>query len=229
MMTREEDVVREAVRLYRRYQLELVERFRLCPWAERARVLGHVVERVILSPSEEEQPVLDAIDRLLSLSEVEVALLLFPRLRSGRKEFERFVSRLAGADAARREPGSAPFALAAFHPDAEADFSHPERLIPFIRKTPDPTIQLVRLSALDRVRRGQGEGTHFIDIRSLSTLSVSREDVMPLRERIARDNQETLLSAGKEAFERVFEDIREDRARTYARLGIDAECPCPSS
>ena len=38
---------REAVRLYRRYQLEIVEACGLCPWALRARLDGKVRERVL--------------------------------------------------------------------------------------------------------------------------------------------------------------------------------------
>ena len=47
--TRESALRSEALRVYRRYMLEVVEGFTLCPWAAAARRDGHVVECVILA------------------------------------------------------------------------------------------------------------------------------------------------------------------------------------
>ena len=206
---------REAIRLYRRYQTEIVEALNLCPWAERARLEGRVRETVLLCTTLDEEPALDAIDALAKDPSVEIGLLLFPKLTAGFGEFERFVSRLVTKDAARRELGAAPFALAAFHPGAHADLSDPERTIPFLRRTPDPTIQLVRCDALDRVREGFHEGTEFVDVRALMTLDWTRDDTLPLRERIARGNHKTLARLGLPAVEQRFAAIFEDRDATY--------------
>jgi len=111
--------------------------------------------------------------------------------------------------------GSAPFALAAFHPDARADLSDPERAIPFLRRTPDPTIQLVRYEALESVREGFNEGTQFIDVKALMTLDWTREDTLPLRERIARANLRTVAKLGVEDIEQRYADIFRDRDATY--------------
>src|SRR5437773_1075477 len=140
---------KEAIRLYRRYEVEIVEALKLCPWAERARLDGRVVERVLEWPCPDFARPLAAINELARDSLIEIGLLIFPTARVPRPEFEWFVSRLVDADAGARELGTVPFALAAFHPDAEPDLSHSERLISFLRRTPDPTIQLVRCEALD--------------------------------------------------------------------------------
>jgi len=206
---------REAVRLYRRYQTEIVEALNLCPWAERARLEGRVRETVLFCAGLDEEPALEAIDALAKDPSVEIGLLLFPNLAAGFGEFERFVSTLVTKDAARRELGAAPFALAAFHPGARADLSDPERAIPFLRRTPDPTIQLVRCEALDRVREGFHEGTQFVDVKTLMTLDWTRDDTLPLRERIARGNHRTLSRLGLHAVEQRFLAIFEDRAAAY--------------
>jgi hypothetical protein len=206
---------REAIRLYRRYELEIVEALKLCPWAERARLEGQVREVVLLSTELTAEPVLAAMSALAVDPAVEIGLFLFPRLSTGVEEFERFVSHLVTADAARRELGTAPFALAAFHPDARCDLSEPERAIPFLRRTPDPTIQLVRCEALDRVREGFNEGTQFIDVKALMTLDLKADDTMPLRERIARANHRTLRRVGVETVEARLRSIFEDRDATY--------------
>ena len=69
---------REAIRLYRRYQAEIVEALNLCPWAERARLEGRVRETVLFCTTLDEEPTLDAIDSLARDPAVEIGLLLFP-------------------------------------------------------------------------------------------------------------------------------------------------------
>ena len=206
---------REAIRLYRRYQSEIVEALKLCPWAERARLEGRVREEVLLTTALDPEPVLAAIDALSRDDAVQIGLLLFPRLGVEFDSFERFVSELVTKDAERRELGTAPFALAAFHPGARADLGDPERTIPFLRRTPDPTIQLVRYDMLESVREGFNEGTQFIDVKVLMTLDWTREDTLPLRERIARANHRTVMRLGIDAIEQRYADIFRDRDATY--------------
>jgi hypothetical protein len=215
--SRDEALARDAVRLYRRYQLEIVEASNLCPWAARARVEGRVKERVVVAGEEGEalSTSLAHIAELAKEAQVEVGLLLFPRFTAGRAVFETFVGRVRDADAARYELGQVPLMFAAFHPDAAADTSDPERLIPFLRRTPDPTIQVVRASVLDRVRAGTPQGTQFFDVRALEGGS---EYVPPLRERIARANLATLERLGVETFEERLRAIFRDRDESRARL-----------
>jgi len=211
-----DDLVRQAIRIYRRYQVEIVEALTLCPWAERARLDARVAERVIVGSELDVEEPLREIERLARDPEVEIGLLIFPRLGLSRPEFERFVAGVIQKDSARREVGTTPFAMAAFHPDAEPDFGSPERLIPFLRRSPDPTIQLVRCSALDRVREGFNEGTHFMDVSMIATLELPSENTTPLRERIARANQRTVEQLGVAEIERRLSAIFTDRDATYA-------------
>jgi hypothetical protein len=62
--------------------------------------------------------------------------------------WERFAERV------RRTHADAPFLAAAFHPGYRAPDGvlDAARLVPFIRRTPDPTLQLVRASLVDRLR-----------------------------------------------------------------------------
>lgn len=216
----EDDLVEEALRIYRRYQVEIVEALHLCPWAESSRQKGRVAERVITAPDSSLDEVLAAVDAFEKDATVEVGLLIFPRSALDPREFDRYVARVAREDATRRPVGSSPFAMAAFHPHAEPDLKEPERLIPFLRRTPDPTIQLVRLDVLARVRDGFAEGTQFIDVRFLVIAGLTAEDTMPLRERIARSNHRTVLRVGVDAIEKLLSTIIEDRNASYGRLGV---------
>ena len=109
--------------------------------------------------------------------------------------------------------------MAVFHPDAEPQLDDPERLIPFLRRSPYPTLQLVRTSALERVRGGEVEGTAFLDL-DVHQLALPVDPMpVPLRERIARTNLRTVEEHGLETVAGAIEAILRDRDATDARLG----------
>jgi hypothetical protein len=210
----------EAVRLYRRYQLEIVEACGLCPWAERARLDDRFRVRVLpqVHPQGTE-PSLAAIDALIADNRADVAVLVYPRLNLSRPEFERFVAEVRDADAARHPLGCIPFVFAAFHPEAPPDATDAERLIPFLRRTPDPTIQLLRSQVLDRVRSATPQGTQFVDMKMFDALALDGTDApVPLRQRIARLNLATVQGMGVEELTRRIEAIAEDRRGTYRAI-----------
>ncbi|HYQ00143.1 MAG TPA: DUF1415 family protein [Polyangiaceae bacterium] len=209
----------EALRVYRRYMLEVVEGFTLCPWAAAARRDGHVVEAVILAENQADpRQSLTLLDSLKNELETDIALFIYPDLELDRLGFESFVRTVRERDAARHEVGTIPFAMAAFHPDARPDPSEPERLIPFLRRTPDPTIQVVRCTALDRVRGSSQEGTSFFDLSNLGSLPLPQKEPVSLRQRIAQANLDTALEVGIDTLEALFQDIRRDREESYARI-----------
>jgi len=219
LVTLTDEIEDETLRLNRRYLEEVVERFVLCPWARSARQEGHVAECVFQQEFPDDfAPSLTTIDTLSEHLELEVALFIYPRLHLGRLDFEHFARGLRVLDAERYEPGQAPFAMAAFHPDATPQLDDPERLIPFLRRSPYPTLQLVRTTSLERVRGNETEGTAFLDLDLLGMAGLAGPSTPTLRERIAKRNLDTVRSAGVERVERVLEDIFQDRDRTDERL-----------
>ena len=94
--------------------------------------------------------------------------------------------------------------------------ANPDRLVPFLRRSPDPTIQLVRETTLSRVR-GDLHGTSFYgpDVLLPGAGPSSEPDI---RERIAQANHDTVSRVGVEAFEAIFQDILRDRDETRLRL-----------
>lgn len=205
----------QTVRLYRRYEQEIVEACDLCPWALRVRQDDRVRERVLFQEDERLlEPSLDAM-RELAEEDIDVALLLYPRIGLGRSAFDQFAGRLRDADVSRQSLGQVPFVFAVFHPDAAPDVEEPERLIPFLRRTPDPTIQLLRSTVLDRVRGMTPQGTQFVDPRALETLTAPAPS---LRERIASANLATTLRIGVETLTFRFDEIIRDREETHRIL-----------
>jgi hypothetical protein len=213
------DFEHEVLRLNQRYLTEVVERFALCPWALRARLDGAVVQRVFGQDSGSLfDPSLRELASLARRQEIEIGLFIYPRIALPRLEFEHYVRHLRALDDARYPAGEVPFAMAAFHPDATPDLSDPQRLIPFLRRTPYPTIQVVRSSALERVRGGADEGTAFLDLALVAIPAQIGPVSAPLRQRIAERNLATVEKVGPVAVERAVADILRDRDETHARL-----------
>ncbi|HEX3772718.1 MAG TPA: DUF1415 family protein [Polyangiaceae bacterium] len=198
--------------------MEVVEAFGLCPWAERATRDGRIRERVVLQTDVTDAgPSLAAIDDWMRDAGAEVGFLIYPRLETTKQGFHEFTGLVRDADTPRHALGEVPFVFAAFYPKAAPETSDPERLIPFLRRTPDPTIQMLRASVLDSIRNGASQGTQFVNIASLDA-AITGTGTPPLRERIARTNLATAERVGLEAMTRLLDDIRRDRDDTYARL-----------
>jgi hypothetical protein len=209
-------LVREAVRVYRRYAMEIVEGLGFCPYAERARAEGHTKEIVLTDPIPTDADVEFAIQRIAADDNIEIGLVIFPRLTISRPKLGRWVEHLRKRHARDRP---AILAIEGFHPDAEPDASSAERLTPFVRRTPDPTLQLTRLSVLERVRRGTSQGTAFVDPMSIDLASFLASTARaPLHERIAEKNLETCERLGVDAVAARMDDILRDRDASYTRI-----------
>ncbi len=159
------------------------------------------------------------VEELADDPTVHVGLVILPLSPRDRVAHERFVADVRERHA-RAHGGSPPFAMAAFHPDAAPDLGSPARLVPFIRRSPDPTIQLVRLSVLEELRRPFERGTGYVDPADLAAVEtlLAAPAKKPLHERIARSNLETVERVGVEAFEELLADIRRDRDESYAAI-----------
>ncbi len=187
-------LVAEALRRNARYVEEVVIGWNLCPWAARAWREGRVARRVFVDAALDVAPVLVLIDELCATPDFAIGLAIFPHAITTDAAFGSFAERVRRADRARRSPDApTPFLLAAFHPDSGAgsDVGNAAQLVSFIRRTPDPTLQLVRASLVAEVSR---------DGRDLSA-------------EIARDNFATVAARGPSRLGALLDDIRHDRGR----------------
>ncbi|HEX4403940.1 MAG TPA: DUF1415 family protein [Polyangia bacterium] len=195
-------LIGEALRLNTRYVDEVVIAWNLCPWAEKALTAGQVRQHVQLDEAPAPEDVLPFLDACDAAPDVAIGLLIFPRLETRAAAFDAFAERVRRADHARRPdaattPPAPAFLIAAFHPAAPVTFTTAPQLVSFVRRTPDPTLQLVRTSVL---RRATGEGPRVSDD-------------------VTRRNFEAVSARGADALDAVLRDIRRDRDDSYARLG----------
>lgn len=221
-VTYRDELTRATLKVYERYAVEVVERFGFCPWARSARESGGVSLRVLFSANQHDFA--DSIQVLRELhqdtSTGDIALVIYPLLDLDRLAFEDFVRRLRAAVTAAEQPSLDAFAMAAFHPHATVDLSHPDRLVPYVRRSPDPTLQLVRKSALSAIK-GLSSGTAFVDVTALSALglkALSDPAPKPVRERIAEQNLTAVREVGPATIDAVLADIAREREAAHEQL-----------
>src|SRR5438067_5777051 len=198
-----ENLARAALARNDRYLREFVEALNLCPFAKRCREEGRLVRRVIL-----DDYLLPALLRAaaevetLPEKQCEVALLVVPHFTEGAAAFRELCAQV-------RRP-LRHFHCVAFHPGLKADFSGENRAVQFLRRAPDPTLQLVRIATLERVRGERPGGTVYVGT------AAAKEFHLPpsLSEEIARANLATILEHGPATLERLLQSFAPDPKET---------------
>ncbi|MDX2087431.1 MAG: hypothetical protein SFX73_06265 [Kofleriaceae bacterium] len=205
----------EVMRVFERYLVEIVEAYDLCPWARSARLHGEVAAEVVWGTPSLEEWVATA-QALLVRPETRVAMVIAPELSVTPSDL-----RGIRAEVTRRIPSAG---IADFHPAAELDLTTPARLVPFVRRTPDPLIQLVPLALLESVRvvapqPSLAEQAQMLD----GTAPPPKLDV---GDRIAAANHATVSAVRADILAKLA-DIAADRDASYARAGIANTSPRP--
>lgn len=182
----EQDAIAAALARNDRFLVELVEAEGLCPYARATRLSGQLAREVLLGT-----PSAEALAERVAAHEAEdggqIVLLILPDFAGEARAFERLCEELRRVDAARRP---AVFAMAPFHPGSSYGTESPARLVGLFRRSPDPTIQLVRFSALDAVRRRAPDGKYFFDGSAAAWQAMQERPERGVSEQIAHDNWE---------------------------------------
>lgn len=206
----------EARRIYFRYAIEVVEALTFCPWARDAREGGRVECRVVFGSTLELDQVLSLVIAAGQRTELDVTLLVMPEVRLGRIALRHFTAALHSRYESTCGRGQTALAIADFHPDVSPDMTTPARLVPFVRKSPDPTLQLIRHSALQAAQRGGGDGKKYASLEMMLAGAIKDE---PAHARVATANHRTITRVGTPHVLSLLDDIAADRNASYARLG----------
>jgi hypothetical protein len=198
----------EVRRVLDRYLVEVVEAYDLCPWARSARTGGELAIDVVWGVPTLEEWIASARAQLAKPS-TRVAMIVAPELAVTAGELRAIRDAVAA-----RMPSAG---IAEFHPDAAYDAATPARLVPFIRRSPDPLLQLVPLELLDRVRAYPAVVDLAAQAQILGGLAAPpRGDVA---DSIAANNHACVV-ANAARITAILEDIAADRRRSYASVGI---------
>jgi hypothetical protein len=198
----------EVLRLLERYLVEVVERYELCPWARTAREHGEIAAGVLWSTPTLDEWVAEAT-RLLARPTTRVAMVIAPEAAVSREAL-----RVLRDGVAAQLPS---VGVADFHPAAVLDLETPARLVPFLRRSPDPMLQLVPLAVIDAVRAAPPPARLAEQASMLGGhVGAPRQEVTA---RIAAANHTTVAQAHAEITV-VLDAIAADRRGAYARVGI---------
>jgi hypothetical protein len=200
---------REARRLLDRYIQEIVETYDLCPWARAARTGGELAVATLWG-----SPAIDAwvaaANELLARAETRVAMVVAPELAATPAELREIRSEVA-----KRVTIAG---VADFHPDAPLDATTPARLVPYLRRSPDPMLQLVPHAILASVRTPQPRYATLEQLQALQDL-LAAGPKLDIGDRIAATNHARVATDGT-AIAAKLDEIRADRNASYARVGI---------
>jgi len=198
----------EVRRILDRYVVEVVEKYELCPWARTARERGEVgIEIIAGQPSMEVW--IAAAKAALAGPSIRVAMVIAPELVIERVAFHDVRNHVADA-----MPGTG---VAEFHPHAAIDLTTSARLVPFLRRSPDPLLQLVPLHLLESVRAIP----QWDLVKQAQMLAGSAEPTRDVAAQLAAANH-AMVTANRAAIEAALDDIAADRNATYVRVGLSA-------
>lgn len=186
--------------------VEVVERFELCPWAAPARARGEVWIGVC-----DEVDLLDALRRFDRTPTAMVGLCVLPGFAGDLAALRRVRNQVCEG------PLGARLALAEFHPDAPLDAATPARLVPYLRRSPDPMLQVVRHETLSGLRRG---GTTLASVDQLA-LMMGKHVAAPrdVADDVAEQNHARMQRDGVALAAALDELITSRRAATRPRSG----------
>ena len=208
-----------------RYVREFIEAFNLCPYAKRTREAGRLQRQVLLDAGgapgtpafETAAAALDqAFERFEQLTEatIDVGLVIFaslvPALAHGTEGARAFEALLVAARArmhARHGSEDTPFYCVPFHPAFAGDLTDEHRAVRLIRRSPDPTVQLVRASVLRAVR---GSGTsEYVKVSGMSAAELMAVTApVSVSGRIGQANLRTLKEQTPERLENLLTGFR---------------------
>jgi len=205
--------IAEVHRLLDRYLVEVVEAWSLCPWAYNARTHGELHVEIHWGATGELAAACELARRGLAAPGARVVMLVFPELAGGVRAIEALRNGVA-----LRLPEAG---VAAFGPHGAADLSSPAKLVPLLRRSPDPMLQLVPFTILDELR--QQFQPMAPPARNAQALALAGHGAPPppsMIDGIARRNHAVVAPDGAAQLQRALDDIARDRAVSYLRSGI---------
>lgn len=206
----------EALRLNDRYLVDVIERYAYCPFAKEGRKAGETQRSVVLFEEGSCDPLIDAMRRTVA-SGVGVTQIILPLIEVEPQAFVRFCADLTRAGHATMG-GRPVLAVAALHPELPFGDT-PLAMVPLFRRAPDPTIQWVRLDALDTIYAGRGSDAIYVAPEDVvAYLEAHPKGRRSLYDRIAQTNAAMARRLGvPHVVEELAAIAREGRER-YARI-----------
>ncbi|MBK6516268.1 MAG: Rieske 2Fe-2S domain-containing protein [Polyangiaceae bacterium] len=199
-----------------RYVLGFLEQHSVCPFARGGRLQGQVARFVHFVESDDPAPFVELMRRAADDPTKAVVQVILPLVSVEPSDWYRFCHQITAAANARLRDGET-FAVAPLHPALPYKTENRSALIPLFRRTPDPTVQWVRLDAIEALYQGRsGEDVYVAPTDILKFLAVPRKT--PLFDRIAETNLKMARRLGFDQVERTLREIHLQAQSSYQRI-----------
>lgn len=218
----------EALRANDRYLHAFIEEYSFCPFARGGREAGqtkrYVVHADFAAPAQLVDRLVELMLRVAADETQVVAQVIFPLIEVEPEAWIRFCDELTALGHARRG-GPAVLAFAALHPRLAYSDQNAFAMVPLFRRSPDPTIQWVRLDGLEKIYEGRDSEVRFVDPANILTfLRDAPPPRPPLYDRIAETNRKMARRMGLPRVEAMLAEYAEAAQRAYQRALLEHDC-----
>lgn len=199
------------------YITDFLEEHAFCPFSRGGRAQGQTVRYVHYASSTDVEPLLAYMAKAAENPKWMVVQVILPMIQIDAEVWVQFCNELTALGNGNLGTGSDVYAVAAMHPELRYQRCNPGAWIPLFRRSPDPTIQWVRLDDLESLYEGRSGKTRVVDPNDLDALLQSEEQA-PLFERITEANMAMAEKLGHERVEAALADFASAAQRRYQEI-----------
>lgn len=210
-------ILAEALRANNRYLEEFLEAYAFCPFARGGRLAGTSIRRTHYYDGKEPDALLEMMVEVAADKDRVVTQVILPLIDVAPQSWRDFCHLLT--DRGHERLGGDPvLAVAPLHPNLSYQVTNANTVITLFRRTPDPTIQWVRLDALAEIYEGRTGSERFVPPERVLEVLLQGPARPGLYERIAETNLAMARRLGFENIERLLREISEQAQENYKRL-----------
>lgn len=202
-----------------RYLIDFVETYGFCPYARKGRRLGQVHRYLHYADTTDTAPLVALMQRIAADPQQAVVQVVMPLLEVSGREWIQFCQDLT-THANHELDRENRMATAALHPKLSYRTDNPFSLLTLFRRSPDPTIQWVRLDAVRALYEGRDGGTRAISLDQVDEL-LARPPMAPLYDRIAITNATMARRMRVEFIDQLLAGYHADAQQAYHRILLD--------
>ena len=212
-----EAIKAEAAKANDRYLREFLEDHSFCPFARAGRLDGSSARRIIYFDDPDPEALIELMVEVAQDKKRAVTQVIFPLIQVAPHEWREFCLALTDHGHARLG-GSKELAVAPLHPQLPYTEESPSTLVTLFRRSPDPTIQWVRLDALAEIYKGRSGERRFVPPEEIAAYLSQPHEEKNLYDRIAETNRQMAERLGLPKVEAMLSEYHQDAQAAYARI-----------
>jgi hypothetical protein len=206
-----------AIEANERYLVDIVEGHAFCPFSRGGRAQGQTARFVHYCSEKDPAAIVERMVEAAQNPDLVVLQVILPGIQIAPEAWIALCNQLTALGNRRLSKVSDVFAVAALHPELPFQTTNPFTLIPLFRRSPDPTIQWVRLDGLKALYEGRTSDTTIVDPSEIDGLELGKERT-PLFDQIAESNQEMARRLGIDEVEQALAEISRSAQDRYAEI-----------